>query len=667
MKQLLPILIGLFLSAPAWSNINQSMDEIDKLIRLRDYQQAVIRLETLADAGDPEAQYRLASLYRAGKGVSKDLDMATELHRKSALAGYADAQYSLGQLTEKADNSAESLNEAIAWYRKAAAQGHELAAKKLKLLEEYIALTEQGVSRADIFRAIQRNDSVLIDSWIKSGVDLDVSDYLGNSTVMAALLAGWPRLAHTLLEQTTHPEQINSLGFRPMHVAAIRGYSSMVDALLEKEVNVDQTDARGNTALMLAAKDKQTDMLRLLLDRGANYGITNRKNQSAIDFVFAADYPEGQALLASYGIGPDTGGPGTIDPDAAKQFSSVQKLDQFKAAVKQSGDRYLGWPLLNIAIELGDIPIAKEILAEKPDINATDPDGNNALHVAARKGDSVLLKPLLGKGAKIDAVNTRNETALFLAVESDCLECARILLERGADVTIATKLEITPLEIAIQNNRTEIVGVLLKSKSSYAGVHRALLLAIEKNMENLSILLIRRDSKLGSRDEKGRSALWYSADRGLVKTSAALIKSGKIDINGQDSTGQSALSHAVRMGHLEVVRLLVNEGADLNIRTNAGNNALMLAVLAKSPAIVELLLTRAIDINNQNNVGDTALMLAAGTGQNDVLEMLLNEGADMQLRNKEKLNAFQIANSSGHEDTATILRERSNIFFKIFN
>jgi uncharacterized protein len=667
MKQFLPILIGLFLCAPAWSNISQSMDEIEKLIRLRDYQQAASRLETLAETGDPEAQYRLASLYRAGKGVSKDLVKATELHRKSALAGYADAQYSLGQLTEKADNSAESLNDAIAWYRKAAAQGHELAAQKLKLLEEFIALTEQGVSRADIFSAIQRNDVVLINSWIANNTNLDVSDYLGNSTVMAALLAGWPRLAHTLLEHTTHPAQINSLGFRPIHVAAIRDYSTMVDALLEKEVDIDQTDARGNTALMLAAKDKKTDMLKLLLDRGANHGITNRKNQSAIDFVFAADYPEGQALLASYGIGPGTRGPGTVGPAAAIQLSTVNQLDQFKAAVKQSGDRYADWPLLNIAIELGEFPIAQEIIAEKPDLNATDPDGNSALHVAARKGDSVTLKPLLANGAKSDAVNARNETALYLAAESNCLECVRMLLEKGADAALATRSGITPLEIAIQNNRTEIVGVLLKSKTSYAGTHRALLLAIEKNMEDLGIALIKRDSKLGSRDAKGRSALWYSAEQGLGKTSAALIKSGKIDIDSQDSTGQSALSQAVRRGHLEVVRLLVNEDADLNIRTNAGNSVLMLAVLAKSPAIVELLLTRDIDINAQNNVGDNALMLAAGTGQNDILEMLIAAGADLQLRNKEELNAYQIANNSGHRETAEIIRQKSNVLFKLFN
>jgi len=667
MKQFLPILIGLFLCAPAWSNISQSMDEIEKLIRLRDYHQAVSRLETLAEAGDPEAQYRLASLYRTGKGVSKDLVKATELHRKSALAGYADAQYSLGQLTEKADKSVESLQEAIAWYRKAAAQGHELAALKIKLLEDYIALTEQGISRADIFSAIRRNDAVLINSWIAKGTNLDVSDYLGNSTVMAALLAGWPSLANTLLEHTTHPVQINSLGFRSLHVAAMRGYRSTVEALLDQEVDIDQADARGNTALMLAAKNKKTDMLKLLLDRGANYGITNRKNQSAIDFVFAADYPAGQALLASYGIGPETRGPGTVDPAAAIQLSGVSKLDQFKAAVKQSGGRYLDWPMLNIAIELGEIPISQEIIAQKPDLNATDPDGNSALHVAARKGDSVTLKPLLANGANGDAVNARHETALYLAAENDCLECVRILLENEADAAIATKLQITPLEIAIQNGHAEIVGVLLKSKTGSAGVHRALLLAIEKNMEDLSIALIKRDGKLGSRDDKGRSALWHSADQGLGKTSAALIKSGKIDINSQDSTGQSALSQAVRRGHLAVVRLLVNEDADLNIRTNARNSVLMLAVLAKSPAIVELLLTRAIDINAQNNVGDTALMLAAGTGQNDILEMLIAAGADLQLRNKEELNAYQIANNSGHQGTAEMIREKSNVLFKLFN
>jgi ankyrin repeat protein len=667
MKRALLILTCLSLSAPVWGNLEPSMEEIEKLIRLRDYPQAVSRLETLAESGNPEAQYRLASLYRAGKGVGKDLGKAAELHYQSALTGYADAQYSYGQLVEKADNAPESQNEAIDWYQKAAAQDHQLALLKLKQLEEYIAAREQGISRADIFAAIQRNDVALINSLINNGTNLDLTDPLGNSTVMAALLAGWPRLANTLLEHTNHPAQINALGFRPMHVATIHGYEAVVSALLDEGVDIDQIDVRGSTSLMLAAENKQTDMLGLLLDRGANYGITNRKKQTAIDFVFAGDYPAGEALLASYGIGPETTGPGTIDPAATIQLSVVNKLDQFKAAVAQRGGRYAGWPLLNIAIELGEIPVAMEIIAEKPDLNAADPDGNSAMHVAARKGDSVTLKPLLANGANTNAINARNETALYLAAESNCLKCVRLLLENHADPAIADKLKITPLEVAIRNEQTEIAGVLLKSQTSYAGIHRVLLLAIENDSEDLSLTLIKLDSRLGERDDKGRSALWHSADRGLIKTSAALIKSGKIDINSQDSTGHCALAQAVRKGHLGIVRLLMNKDADLNIRTNAANTILMLAVLAKQPAIVELLMTRAIDINAQDNVGDTALMLAAATGQNEILEMLIKAGADLQLRNKEDLNAFQIANNSGHRETAEMIREKSNVLFKLFN
>ncbi len=657
MRQILPLLIGLLLSAPAWSNIDQSIDEIEKLIRLRDYPRAARNLQTLANAGNPEAQYRLANLYRAGKGLPRDLDRATELHHMSAMAGYADAQYSLGQLIEKADRSPQSLDEAIAWYRKAAAQDHERAALKLELLDEYIAEVDQGFSHAEIFNAIQHNDVLLINSLIKNGINLDLTDELGNSTVMAALLAGWPQLAKTLLGQTTRPAQLNSLGFRPMHVTAIRGYKTMAIALLDGGVDIDQTDARGNTALMLAAKNQKTDMLKLLLDRGADYSIANRKKQSAVDFVYAADYPDGKILLASYGI----------SPGATTQVSASHSLHRFKAAVEMHGGRYVDWPLLNIAIELGENLVSEQIIAQQPEFDATDPDGNSAMHIAARKGDSVVLAQLVEHGANINATNASNETALYLAVESGCPGCVRLLLDNNANPSIASRLEVTPLEVAIRNDQVEIAGALLKSKTSYGGIHRTLFLAIQKDMGGLSNALIKRDSNLGLLDNKKRSVLWHAADRGLKKTSELLIASGKIDINSKDSNGYGALAQAIKKDHSAIVRLLIDKGADVNIRTNAANTLLMLAVLAKNPGIVELLLTRASDVNAQDHIGDTALMLAAGTAQNDIVEMLIEAGADLQLRNEEDLNAFQIANNSGHSATAEIIRERSNFIFQLFN
>ena len=132
-KHALLIMACLFLSWPASGNTtNPAMQEIEALVRVRDYSEAVSRLRSLASQGDSEAQYRLAGFYRAGKGVSRDLDKATELYRKSAIAGNADAQFSLAQLVAKSGNSPAIRSEARKWYRESAAQGHELAALRLE-------------------------------------------------------------------------------------------------------------------------------------------------------------------------------------------------------------------------------------------------------------------------------------------------------------------------------------------------------------------------------------------------------------------------------------------------------------------------------------------------------------------------------------------------------
>lgn len=663
-KPVLLILTCLFISVPAWSNVTKSLDEIEKLIRLRDYSEAVNRLKPLVEKGDTEAQYRLAGLYRAGKGVSKDLDKATDLYHLSAQAGHADAQYAFAQIIEKSNKSPSALNEARRWYKKSAVQGNERAVVKLEQLQEAPDVSAKTLSRKDIFNAIQHNDEALINSLISRGVDLNLSDRQGNSTVMAALLAGWPQLAETLIPHTKQLGQANILGNRPLHVASTRGYENIILALLISEVDINQTDSRGDTALVLAVKNKNAEIAALLLDQGADYSLINKKKQSAVDFAYAGDNPANKALFASYGI----------KPRVVTQKKAAHSLDTFKTSVTKHGARYAGWPLLNIAIELGENSISNQLIDQKPNLNLTDPDGNNALHVAARRGDLDTLKLLVIQGAKLNSVNKRNETALYLAVESSNLKCVKLLLKNKADPSIATKLKVTPLEAAIRNDQSHIALALLNTKIGYPGIHRVLLLAIQKKMDNLSYTLIKLDKQLDSVDDKRRSVLWHSADQGLAKTTAQLIASKKIDVNRKDINGHSALAQAVKRGRFEIVRLLSDHRADLTTRTDEGNTLLMLAVLSKNPEIVEFLLARSfdinaqdIDINAQDKVGETALMLAAATGQDRIIEMLINAGADAQLRNKEDLNAFQIATNAGHQKTAKFIHDRSNFVFKLFN
>ncbi len=658
MKPILLILTCLFITTSAWGNLDLSLDEIESLIRLRDYSEAVNRLKPLADKGEPEALYRLAGLYRSGRGVGRNLEKATELYHAAAMAGHADAQFALALLIEKSNDSPSSRGEARRWYQKSAVQGHQRAAKKLGQFQDLPELTDRVISREDIFNAIRHNDEILINALLASGANLDLNDRHGNSTVMAALRAGWPHLAVSLIDNTRQFDQPNSLGNRPLTVASAKGYKNIVSILLDKKVDIDQSDARGDSALMLAIKNKNIEIAELLLKRGADHSLVNKKGKSVADLAYAGDNPAGRALVASYGI---------IKPVAEARKPVTSDLEAFKKSVRQHGERYAGWPLLNISIELGDHSITQQLIEQEPDFAATDPEGNSALHVAARKGDYASLRQLVSHGANVNATNDRNESGLYLAAEAGSLKSVNLLLQKRADPSIKTKLEVTPLEIAVETRRLKIAEALLKAKKSYPGVHRVLLQAIEKNMERLSYVLIKRDSELGSLDDQGRTALWHSASNGLLRTTENLLASGKFDLNRADVNGYSALAQAIKNGHEKVTRLLVKWGADLTMQTQEGNTLLMLAILSEKSEIVGLLLQRYVDVNTQNTVGDTALMMAAATGQDRVIEMLIKAGADMQLRNMEELNAYQIAQNAGHQDAAEFIREKSNFVFKLFN
>jgi ankyrin repeat protein len=667
MKPVLLLLTCLFLSTPAWGNLDKSLDEIEKLIRLRDYPQAVSHLNPLVAKGDPEAQYRLAGLYRLGKGVIRNLDKATDLYHQSAQAGHAEAQYAIALILEKSNKSSASLFEARRWYKKSAEQGNKRASLRLEQLEDFPDIEVREIGRTDIFNAIQHNDEALINSLISNQVDLNLVDRHGNSTVMAALLAGWPRLAGTLIPGSTQLERANSLGNRPIHVAAARGYQGIVIELLINNVDIDQTNAHGDTALMLAAKNKYTEIAELLLELGANHSLVNKKQKTAADLAYASEDSASKALFASYGIKPTITSVAKAKPSLTSVPKTTYDLDTFNLLVKKHGARYTGWSSLSIAIELGETSIANQLLEQKPDPGSTDPEGNSALHVAARKGDFAILKKLVHAGTQVNEVNNRNETALYLAAGSSCLKCVNLLLANNADPSIETQFKATPLEVAIQKNQPKIASALLKSKSSYAGIHRGLQLAVQQKMENLSKVLIARDSQLDSLDDNQRSILWHSVDKGLAKTTALLIDSREIEINQTDVKGHSALTQAVINGHFDIVRMLISAGADVGTLTNEKNSLLMLAVLSRSQAVVEFLLTREIDVNARDSVGDTALMLAASTAQNRMIEMLVNAGADLHLRNNEDLNAFQIATNSGHQYTAKMLHDKSNLVFKLFN
>jgi ankyrin repeat protein len=100
------------------------------------------------------------------------------------------------------------------------------------------------------------------------------------------------------------------------------------------------------------------------------------------------------------------------------------------------------------------------------------------------------------------------------------------------------------------------------------------------------------------------------------------------------------LHWAVLRGGSDIVKILLDHGADVNAKTDFGWTALHCALFGNGYAIAycdiaEQLLAHGADVDATNNGGWTALHLAADHKKKDVAELLLEHGADAHIKNKK--------------------------------
>jgi hypothetical protein len=89
----------------------------DAALRAGAFDRAANVLQQQAKAGDPEAQYRLASLYRLGRGVEQDEAAAFRWMKSAAERGHAEAQLNLAKMYLAGRGVAANVPEARAWLK----------------------------------------------------------------------------------------------------------------------------------------------------------------------------------------------------------------------------------------------------------------------------------------------------------------------------------------------------------------------------------------------------------------------------------------------------------------------------------------------------------------------------------------------------------------------
>ena len=115
---------------------------------------------------------------------------------------------------------------------------------------------------------------------------------------------------------------------------------------------------------------------------------------------------------------------------------------------------------------------------------------------------------------------------------------------------------------------------------------------------------------------------------------------------------------AAGKGHTEVVVELLNAGASPNVRTGDGTTALREATVNNQEDVVRILLEHGADVNAKEDIfGTTCLMEAARVGSVPIVKLLLQHGADVNAMEDTGFTALTEASLRGHLTVVNLLKQ----------
>lgn len=106
---------------------------------------------------------------------------------------------------------------------------------------------------------------------------------------------------------------------------------------------------------------------------------------------------------------------------------------------------------------------------------------------------------------------------------------------------------------------------------------------------------------------------------------------------------RDALMWAAGVGHDDIVKVLLNWGADVNARDSQGTSVLMRAVQNNHAGVVRVLLNWGANMDATDNSGLTALVLAAKIGLWDIILIFAKLGADLNAPDQSGMTALMRA------------------------
>jgi len=385
---------------------------------------------------------------------------------------------------------------------------------------------------------------------------------------------------------------------------------NLIKQLLEK-VNLNEADQNGDTLLFRASEKGSLDHVKLFISKGAKVDQPNNLGNTPLWIACWKRYP----CIISYLI--DSG-------------ADVNKVN------------LKGNPPIVSICQMGPKKIAEQLLARGATVDHINNNGDSMILICCRNGQHEVLKLLLDvcdpkiatHRAHIDGFSP-----ILASTEANRPECIKVLCEYGVDLEEKTDYdnpilqEATPLHLAAYYGRLEAAQTLLslgtnpnsKDKNNQTPLH----IAVIQNQIGIIKLLKNKGANLLEIDNFGQMPISYCRNNMEIKN--ALINPIH-DILTKLAKGESKevvnccfvlLKYAKTCGVVSSSEIVDTKGPD-------GKTPLMEAIIHSNYDLVKVLLQLGADLNHQNNVGLNSHFWSQWIG-NQRIKQLLNNSADVSI------------------------------------
>jgi ankyrin repeat protein len=285
---------------------------------------------------------------------------------------------------------------------------------------------------------------------------------------------------------------------------------------------------------------------------------------------------------------------------------------------------------LLVACEKGAEEVARILISKNVELNVTNATGYTPLLLACERGQLELARLIINsKAANLTAKTFNNYDALMLACEYGHEKIANLLLESGASVNnftstsnmdLLTELD-SPLSLACKNGHKNLVKLLLYFKAD-----------LQRNIFSLSCLNGYRDIV-----------------ELLIKHDPSILVKSRPNY---------LITEACRLGHIEIIKFLIEKGVNVNYDYPSGGSPLFIACRKGNKKLVEFLISEGADLTTTDLYARNLLNLT----KNDFNEIFVLVRNRLIRQVYEILRSFEEA--YGKQDSKRA--KRRNFVYSIF-